>query len=131
MRSRLLFWLTLLSICCCSISFADVTGSIDGIVKDPQGAAAPGIQVSVMNSGTNAEYHAKTDETGAYFIRGLPVGIYQLMVEPAGFKKFIANGLRVQVNESVRVNITLQIGDVAQTVDVSAVARPSIPTQSR
>ncbi|MGA2599238.1 MAG: carboxypeptidase regulatory-like domain-containing protein [Bryobacteraceae bacterium] len=122
MRSRLLCWLTLLSICCCSISFADVTGSIDGIVKDPQGAAAPGIQVSVTNSGTNAEYHAKTDETGAYFIRGLPVGIYQLMVEPAGFKKFVANGLRVQVNESVRVDITLQIGDVAQTVDVSAVA---------
>jgi outer membrane receptor protein involved in Fe transport len=123
MCSRLLFWLTLLSICLGTITFAaDVTGSVNGMVKDPTGASAPGIQVSVTNLGTNAQYHATTDETGAYFIRDLPVGVYQLVAEPKGFKKLVANGLRVQVNESVRVDITLEIGDVTQTVDVSAVA---------
>jgi outer membrane receptor protein involved in Fe transport len=123
MCSRLLLRLTFLSIGCCSVLFsADVTGSIDGVVKDPAGAFAPGIQVSATNTGTNAVYHAITDDTGAYFVRGLPVGVYQLTAEPAGFKKFVASNLRVQVNEAVRVDVTLEIGDVTQSVTVSSVA---------
>src|SRR6266852_5344926 len=108
---------------------ADVTGSINGIVKDASGAVAVNVEVTVTNAGTNAAFHAATDSTGAYFVRGLPVGVYQLSVEPRGFKKFVANDLRVQVNESVRVDITLQVGDVAQTVDVSAAAE-TVDTQS-
>jgi len=108
---------------------ADVTGSINGIVKDASGAVAVNVELTVINGGTNATFHAVTDSTGAYFVRGLPVGVYQLSVEPKGFKKFVANDLRVQVNESVRVDITLQVGDVAQTVDVSAAAE-TVDTQS-
>ncbi len=108
---------------------ADVTGSIDGIVKDATGAVAVNVEVVVVNEGTNAVSRATTDSTGAYFVRLLPVGVYQLTVEPKGFKKFIARDLRVQVNETVRVDITLQVGDVAQTVDVSAVAE-TVDTQS-
>jgi hypothetical protein len=108
---------------------ADVTGSINGIVKDASGAVAVNVEVTVINTGTNAVFHAATDSTGAYFVRALPVGVYQLSVEPKGFKKFVANDLRVQVNESVRVDITLQVGDVAQTVDVSAAAE-TVDTQS-
>ncbi len=108
---------------------ADVTGSINGIVKDASGAVAVNVEVTVTNAGTNAAFHAATDSTGAYFVRGLPVGVYQLSAEPRGFKKFVANDLRVQVNESVRVDITLQVGDVAQTVDVSAAAE-TVDTQS-
>jgi len=54
--------------------------------------------------------------------------VYQLSVGPKGFKKFVANDLRVQVNETVRVDIALQVGDVAQTVDVS-VAAETVDTQ--
>ena len=121
MRSRLLFWLNLFSLCCSMALAADVTGSVDGVVKDPAGAVAAGIEVSATNTGTNAVYHATTDDTGAYFLRGLPVGVYQLTLEPKGFKKFVASGLRVQVNESVRVDVTLQLGNVTQTVNVAAV----------
>jgi hypothetical protein len=108
---------------------ADVTGSIDGIVKDTSGAVVANVEVTVTNIGTNAVFHATTDATGAYFVRGLPVGVYDLVTEPKGFKRFIANDLRVQVNESIRVDITLEVGDVAQTVDVSAVAE-TVDTQS-
>ena len=108
---------------------ADVTGSIDGMVKDSSGAVAVNVDVTVVNIGTNAVFHAVSDSTGAYFVRALPVGIYQLSVEPKGFKKFVARDLQVQVNESVRVDITLQVGNVAQTVDVSAVAE-TVDTQS-
>ncbi len=108
---------------------ADVTGSIDGIVKDSSGAVAVNVEVTATNTGTNAVFHATTDSTGAYFLRGLPVGVYQLTVEPKGFKKFVANELRVQVNESLRMDITLQVGDVTQTVNVSAAAE-TVDTQS-
>ncbi len=101
---------------------ADVNGSIDGVVKDPSGAVAVGIAVTATNTGTNAIFHATTDANGAYFLRELPVGNYQLSAEPKGFKKFVANNLRVQVNEAVRLDISLQVGDLAQTVDVSSVA---------
>ena len=108
---------------------ADVTGSIDGVVKDASGAVAVNVEVTVVNTGTNAAFRGVTDSTGVYFIRGLPVGVYQLSADPKGFKKFVANDLRVQVNESVRVDITLQVGDVAQTVDVSAAAE-TVDTQT-
>jgi hypothetical protein len=94
---------------------ADVTGSINGVVKDANGAVATTVEITVINVGPNAVYHATTDATGTYFVRGLPVGVYQLSVEPKGFKKFVANDLRVQVNEQVHVDIALQVGDVAQT----------------
>jgi hypothetical protein len=101
---------------------AAVTGSIDGVVRDSSGAVAVKVDVAVTNTGTNAVFHSTTDDTGAYFLRELPVGVYRLDVEAKGFKKFVANDLHVQVNEAVRVDITLQVGDVAQTVDVSGTA---------
>ncbi len=101
---------------------ADVNGSIDGVVKDQSGAVTAGIEVSVLDTGTNAVYRATTDATGAYFLRELPVGNYTLTVEPKGFKKFVARNLLVQVNEAIRVDISLQVGDVAETVDVSGQA---------
>jgi hypothetical protein len=101
---------------------ADVGGSIDGVVKDQSGLLAGRVEVSVTDNGTNAIYRATTDSTGAYFLRELPVGDYTLTVDPKGFKKFVANDLRVQVNEVIRVDITLQLGDIAETVDLSSQA---------
>ena len=97
----------------------DVTGSINGVVKDPSGAVAQGIQVTVTSLGTGAVFHATADETGAYFVRGLAPGVYTLSMQAQGFKQFSANNIRVQVNEAVRMDIALQVGSVSQTVDVS------------
>src|SRR6266568_2425943 len=99
MSLKLTVYMTCLAGLCLAVvlSAADVTGSINGVVKDPSGAIAPGIDVVALNTGTNAVFHATTDETGTYFLRELPVGSYQLSLEPRGFKKFIANDLRVQV----------------------------------
>src|SRR5690348_14320920 len=88
---------------------ADITGAIDGVVKDPSGAVAPGVEVTATNTGTNAVYRATTDATGLYGIRGLPAGVYRLTAEPKGFKKFAALDLHVQVNETLRIDIPLQV----------------------
>ncbi len=98
---------------------ADVTGSINGVVKDASGAVAPGIDITVTNTATSAVFHTKTDSSGEYFVRGLDAGAYELSVQAPGFKKFSASNIRVQVNEAARVDIDLQVGSVDQTVDVS------------
>jgi Carboxypeptidase regulatory-like domain/TonB-dependent Receptor Plug Domain len=112
-----------------SLVAADVTGAVDGTVKDPSGAVAPGVEVIATNTGTNAVFHSTTDSAGLYSLRGLPAGAYQLSTEPKGFKKFIVKDLRVQVNETLRVDVSLQVGDVAQTVEVSGAAQ-TVDTES-
>ena len=98
---------------------ADVTGSINGVVKDASGAVAPGIEITVTNTATSAIFHTKTDSSGEDFVRDLGAGAYELTVQAPGFKKFSASNIRVQVNEAARVDIDLQVGSVDQTVDVS------------
>ena len=112
-----------------SLYAADVTGAIDGVVKDPSGAVAPGVEVTATNTGTNAVFRSTTDATGLYGLHGLPAGLYQLAAEPKGFRRFVAKDLRVQVNETLRVDITLQVGDIAQTVEVSGAAQ-TVDTES-
>jgi outer membrane receptor protein involved in Fe transport len=131
MRSTRKFRLSLLAMLSLStlLHAADTTGSIAGVIKDQTGAVAPGIAVTATNTGTDAVFHATTDDTGSYFVRGLTVGAYRLSIEPKGFKKFVANDIHVQVNETARVDIALQVGDVAQTVDVSG-AVETVDTQS-
>ncbi len=105
----------------CSLVYAaDVTGSIEGVVKDSSKAVAPGIGVTVTNAANNIVYHATTDNTGAYFVRDLPAGDYELSIESPGFKKFVANHVVVEVNATARVDIALEVGSVTQTVDVSS-----------
>jgi hypothetical protein len=119
LKSLLRFtYLTMLGFCSL-VHAADVTGSIEGVVKDSSKAVAPGIGVTVTNIGTDTVYHATSDNTGVYFVRDLPAGDYQLVIEAPGFKKFVANRVVVQVNETARVDVALEVGNVTQTVDVS------------
>jgi hypothetical protein len=128
-KRRIVRWMLVLMLGISGALRADVTGSINGVVKDPSGAVAASVEVTVLNVGTGALFHAVTDSSGQYFLRELPVGAYELSVEPKGFKKFVAKDLHVQVNESLRVDIALQVGDVNQTVDVSADVE-TVDTQS-
>jgi outer membrane receptor protein involved in Fe transport len=130
LRNKAAGWLVVLfGAAASSLAAADITGAIDGIVKDPSGAVAPGVEVTATNTGTNAVFRSTTDATGLYSLHGLPVGLYQLAAEPKGFKKFVAKDLRVQVNETLRVDVTLQVGDIAQTVEVSGAAQ-TVDTES-
>ncbi len=115
--------IVLLVSCCCSLVVGqNVTGTIEGVIKDASGAVVPNITVSVTNTGTNAAYTGITDSQGAFSIRLLPVGVYNLTASVAGFKKYDALGIRVQVNETSRVDLALQVGAATESVDVDAVA---------
>lgn len=100
----------------------NVSGTISGIVKDPSGAVVPSVNITVTNTGTSATFQATTDDTGAYSIRTLPVGSYDLVAEVNGFKKYQTRGVRLQVNEVARVDVNLAVGTAAETVTVSSQA---------
>ena len=100
-------------------AFADVTGTITGVVTDQSGAAIPNVPVTFTRTGTNAVSQAITNDLGVFTINTLPVGVYNLSASSQGFKKFEARGIRLQVNEVVRVDMPMAIGETAETVTVT------------
>ena len=100
----------------------NVTGTISGIVHDPSGAVVPGVKLTATNAGTSAKFQSTSDATGTYTIRTLPVGVYDLTAEQNGFKKYETKGIRLQVNEVARMDVTLAVGSVGETVTVSGQA---------
>ncbi len=100
----------------------NVTGTISGIVHDQSGAVVPTVKITVTNTGTSAVFQTTTDDSGAYTLRTLPVGLYDLAAEVNGFKKYQTRGIRLQVNEIARVDVNLAVGTAAETITVSSVA---------
>src|SRR5437588_4776430 len=105
-----------------SASAQNVTGSIDGVVRDPAGGVVPGAAVRATNTGTSALFRAITNAEGQYAIRTIPIGVYDLVVEAAGFKKFQTTGIRVQVDEVSRVDAELSVGAATESVTVTGEA---------
>jgi hypothetical protein len=103
-------------------------GTILGTVKDPSGAVIPGVSVTVVNEGTNLSRSLITDETGSFNAELLPVGKYRIEAELAGFRKEVRTGIELHVDQKARADMTLQVGDVAEVVQVDAAA-PLVQTE--
>ena len=97
-------------------------GDISGRVTDPSGAGVPDAAVSLTNTATNAVRTANSTGDGFYTFTNVPPGAYNLKAEHPGFSTGITNNVQVQVQQSVRLDLTLQVGQVNQTVEVSATA---------
>jgi hypothetical protein len=97
-------------------------GTILGRVTDPQEQAIPHVPVVVTNEDTNVASEALTEADGAYSVPFLIPGRYKVEVTLAGFKKFVRSGVTVGVTQHATVDIRLQLGEVAETVDVHAEA---------
>jgi hypothetical protein len=96
-------------------------GDVSGQVADPSGAGVPNSTVTLTNTATNAARTAETNEQGLYTFTSVPPGTYNLKVEHPGFKTTTSN-VEVQVQQSVRLDLTLQVGQVSESVEVSATA---------
>lgn len=95
-------------------------GSIVGSVTDPQGAALPGVSVTITNTGTGLKLDTTTDDTGAYIFRNLLPGTYDMALSLKGFKEMQQAGVIVTAGNPKRVDTTLQIGAAQETVTVTA-----------
>src|SRR5690349_6494254 len=100
----------------------DVSGTLTGIVKDPTGAVIPNALVQATNTGTQARFESTTDGSGAYSLRSIPIGVYQLTVSSQGFKRYEATSIRLQVNEVLRLDVTLDVGAATEAVTVTGQA---------
>jgi hypothetical protein len=105
------------------LGFAQTTtGTIFGVVRDSTGASIPQATVTARNTSTAFERTALTDETGSYLITNLPVGPYSLTIGREGFRRFIQDGITLTVNENARVDAALSVGQVNESVTVTAEA---------
>lgn len=112
----------------CAPVGAQTLGTITGEVKDTSGAVIPGANVSAQNRSTNATREAQSNETGSYSFPALPPGPYVVRVELQGFRSVTQN-VDLHVEQTVRVNVTLEIGTLAETTEVTGVA-PLITTEN-
>ncbi|MBI1896227.1 MAG: TonB-dependent receptor [Acidobacteria bacterium] len=101
------------------VSAQEITATLSGSVLDSSGAAVPNAQVVVTNTATRVvAWRGVSNEAGVYSAPALPVGRYNITVEVPGFKKAEIAGVTLQVDQRARVNITLQPGDVVETITV-------------
>jgi hypothetical protein len=95
-------------------------GTLLGNVKDESGSAVPGASVTAIEVRTNISRHTVSNATGNYIFTNLASGVYRVEGELAGFKKFVRDGIEVNVNTTVRVDIGLSVGALTESVTVAA-----------
>jgi hypothetical protein len=119
-----LLLLCLVLVCgCLSANAQGLTGQISGITTDPQGGVVPNAKIEVINEETARVVSASSDSDGNFVVPQLLSGTYTLIVTATGFKRFEQKGIILTANERVAVRrIALEVGDVNQTVTVTAEA---------
>src|SRR5438552_11474951 len=115
-----LFLGLLVSLLACGSVWAQATAQISGVVQDSTGAVLPGVEVTATQTDTGISRTTVSNETGAYVLPNLPVGPYRLEAGLPGFRTFVQSGIVLQVNTTPTVNITLQVGQVSEQVEVQA-----------
>src|SRR5262244_3837246 len=101
-------------------SWAQSTATISGSVKDMTGAVLPGVEVKVTQTETSVARSTVTNETGSYVLPNLPLGPYRLEAALAGFRTFVQTSIVLQVNSNPAINVTLEVGQLAESVEVQA-----------
>ncbi len=95
-------------------------GTVTGRVTDNTGAAVAGAKVTVTNASTGGNSTATTNLEGLYTIPALQVGTYKVNVEKTGFKRAEVSGLAVSVGSTVGADVTLEVGQVSETVQITS-----------
>ena len=110
----------LLLLCSAALFGQSDRGTLTGTISDPANAVVPAATVVATNAETGVQSRTVTTSTGNYTISSLPAGTYDLSVENAGFKKYLQHGISVQVAETARVDVVLEVGSTSETISVSA-----------
>ena len=111
------FFLVLSAAAC--VYAQDVTGALSGTVTDSSGATVAGAMVTVTNTARGSVvFQAKTSESGAYTAPALQAGTYSVRVEAKGFKRAEVSGVPLQVKQRARIDVTLTLGEVTETINV-------------
>jgi hypothetical protein len=107
------------------------TGTLTGLVTDPQGAIVSGATVTLINSETRVETRTTSNDQGEFVFPSVPPGRYSLGVEATNFKKALATDLVVEVGVTSRTTVVLEVGSVTEQVTITAtqdIVNSSSPT---
>ncbi|MCU0247076.1 MAG: TonB-dependent receptor, partial [Bryobacter sp.] len=106
---------------CAAFLFAQSPlGTITGTIVDQQGAGVPRVEVVAKNLGTTLTFRGVSSEDGTYVIPNVPIGQYELTATAPGFKQVRRTGITVEVSQRLRLDLTLEVGQVSESVNVTA-----------
>src|SRR5262245_50525572 len=100
--------------------WAQATAQISGTARDQSGAVLPGVEIRATQTDTGITRTTVTNETGSYVLPNLSIGPYKLEGTLPGFRTYAQTGVVLQVGSSPVINVTLEVGQVAETVEVQA-----------
>lgn len=128
------FSLILFSICLIAGQFciaqSSNQGSLVGTVRDPNGRVIPSVTVTITNNETNVSRKLATDENGNFRLDFLVPGNYQIVAEVSGFKKTELSPIKINVSETTRADLVLEVGSVTEQVTVSTDDNSSVNTEN-
>ena len=101
---------------------AQTTGTIRGTVQDPSGAIVPGAQVAAILNQAYVSRTTQSDTEGQYVFPALPVGHYTVVVKATGFQEYRQSEVEVQIGRVTVINLSLELGTLAQVVTAVAQA---------
>ncbi len=105
------------------------TATLVGNVTDPTGATVAGAKITVLNTGNGFLSESTTKNDGSYYVPNLNPGAYRLTIETSGFKKYVQDGITLRTNESPRIDVTMEIGTLSDTINVKA-STPLLETET-
>ncbi len=121
--SGTLRWPAALLAACLALSglaYAQAThGTLLGTIVDQSGGALPGVTITATETRTNVSHTTTTNATGNYTLPDMPDGIYNVKAEIQGFKTIVREAVRLTVNSSVRIDLSMQVGGLEETVTVT------------
>jgi len=136
MKAATIGYCFILFVLCSGFFFAGIasaqvaTAELGGVVTDATGAAVPGAKVTLTNADTNVVVRESTTAgDGSYVMTLLPPGTYSLSVEASGFRKLVQSGVTLQTNQRAKLDLSMQLGQVTETIEVAAAA-PLLESQS-
>src|SRR5438105_2314332 len=107
----------------------EVTASIVGTITDPSGAPIANADVAATDNARGVDYRTKTNDVGAYTIQRIPVGNYTVKASAQGFRTAVYPAFTLVLNQTARIEITLKVGQVSETVEVTGTA-PLLQTET-
>ncbi len=102
------------------VSGQTASGRIVGTITDPSGSVVPGVKVTVLSTETKVTRDTITNQDGYFQVIDLPIGNYHVEVEAPGFRKLQSETKPLQINQSLRYDMTLEVGQTSETVQVEA-----------
>ncbi|HKX31623.1 MAG TPA: TonB-dependent receptor [Blastocatellia bacterium] len=118
-RALVLALLTVLSLVG-QMSAQSIATRVNGTVKDASGAAVVGAKVTLIDKGTGRQLTTSTNQEGFFVFPDARAGMYSVTVEQAGFKKIEVTDIQANVDMAATVNVTLEVGQVAEVVTTTA-----------